>query len=232
VSSLPEPVSSFYMVALSRESRVCVIRAGTSVEHSGLGHRCLAPSPAERKRIPVFRSSSTSFVWRGLLALAVGIVAIVWPGVTILAVVIIFAIASFGAAIIQASRAFSGDGVGSVIGHVLIGLIDVTAGVVALSWPGITAYVLTIWIGAWAVVSGVGEFAMTFASSETAGQRALFGLGGFLSVAFGIVLFARPDLGAVSLAEILGLFSLAYGISSLVLSTTIRDTGLALSRGA
>jgi uncharacterized membrane protein HdeD (DUF308 family) len=180
----------------------------------------------------VFRSLSTSFVWSGLLALAVGIVAIVWPGVTILAVVIMFAIASFGAATSQASRAFSGDGVGSVFGHVLLGLLDVAAGVVALSWPGITAYVLTIWIGAWAVVSGVGEFAMAFASSETSGQRALFGLSGLLSIAFGVVLFARPDLGAVSLAEIFGLFSLAYGISNLVLAATTRDTGLALSRAA
>lgn len=163
---------------------------------------------------------------------AVGIVAIVWPGVTILAVVIIFAIAAFGAGISEAGRAFSGDGAGSVIGHLLLGLLDVTAGVVAIAWPGITAYVLTIWIGAWAVVSGIGEFAMTFASKETAGKRALFGLGGLLAVAFGVVLFARPDLGAVSLAEIFGLFSLAYGISSLVLAATTRDTGIALSRAA
>ena len=119
-----------------------------------------------------------------------------------------------------------------MIGHLLLGLLDVAAGVVAIAWPGITAYVLTIWIGAWAVVSGIGEFAIAFASNETAGQRALFGLGGLLAVAFGVALFARPDLGAVSLAEIFGLFSLAYGISSLVLAATTRDTGPSLFRAA
>jgi uncharacterized membrane protein HdeD (DUF308 family) len=84
---------------------------------------------------------------------------------------------------------------------------------------------LTIWIGAWAVVTGFGEVAMAFASGETAGQRALFGLGGFLSVALGIVLFARPDVGAVSLAEVFGFFSLASGISSLVLVASAHRTG-------
>ena len=60
----------------------------------------------------MFRSLSSSFLWRGLLLLAVGVVAIVWPGVTILAVVIIFAIAAFGAGISEASRAFSSEGAG------------------------------------------------------------------------------------------------------------------------
>ena len=40
---------------------------------------------------------------------------------------------------------------------------------------------------------GAGEFAIAFASGETPGQRALFGLGGLLSIALGVVLFARPD---------------------------------------
>jgi uncharacterized membrane protein HdeD (DUF308 family) len=177
----------------------------------------------------VFRSLSTSLLWRGLLGLAVGIIAIVWPGVTLISVVIIFAIAAFSDSIFQAARAFSSDGAGPVLGHLLIALLDVASGVVALAWPGITAYVLTIWIGAWAVVTGIGEFALTFGSDETGGQRALFGLGGLLSIALGLVLFARPDLGAVSLAEVFGLFSVAYGVSSLVLSTTAHKTGSELS---
>ena len=108
--------------------------------------------------------------------------------------------------------------------HLLLALLDLAAGVIALAWPGITAYALTIWIGVWAVVTGVAEFGMAFAPDQTAGQRALFGLGGLLSIALGIVLFARPDVGAVSLAEVFGFFSLAYGISTLVLAASARDT--------
>jgi hypothetical protein len=96
-------------------------------------------------------------------------------------------------------QAFSSDGVGPVVGHLLLALLDVAAAVVAIVWPGITAYALTIWIGAWAVVTGIWAFALAFASGERGGQRVLFGLGGLLSVALGIVLFARPGLYLVGI---------------------------------
>ncbi|TMK53990.1 MAG: HdeD family acid-resistance protein [Actinobacteria bacterium] len=172
----------------------------------------------------MFRSLPASLLWRGLLAVAIGIIAILWPGVTITAVVGIFAVAVFVDAVHQASRAFSSEKAGPVAGHLLLALLDIAAGVVAIAWPGITALALTIWIGAWAVVSGIGEFAMAFASHEAAGQRALFGFGGLLSMALGVALFARPDLGAVSLAEVFGLFSLALGVWSLVLAASAHHT--------
>jgi uncharacterized membrane protein HdeD (DUF308 family) len=166
---------------------------------------------------------ASSLLWRGLLAIAVGVVAIAWPGITIGAFVIVFAIAAFASGFMQAMEAFSSGTAGPVVGHLLLALVDVAAGVVALAWPGITASVLTIWIGAWAVVSGAVEFALAFASNETAGERALFGLGGLVSIALGIVLFARPDIGAVSLAEVFGLFSFVYGISAIVASITFHN---------
>jgi uncharacterized membrane protein HdeD (DUF308 family) len=169
----------------------------------------------------VKHSLSNSLLWRGLLALTVGIIAIVWPGVTLLAVVIIFSIWAFADAFLEAARAISSDGAGSVIGHILLAVLNAAAGVVAIVWPGITVFVLTIWIAIWAIVTGAGEFALAFSSDETGSERALFGLGGILSIALGVVLFARPGLGAVSLAEVFGLFSLAVGITSLVLAINV-----------
>jgi uncharacterized membrane protein HdeD (DUF308 family) len=40
---------------------------------------------------------------------------------------------------------------------------------------------------------------------------------GLVSVGLGLVLFIRPDIGALSLASVFGLFSLFYGISAMVL---------------
>ena len=78
-------------------------------------------------------------------------------------------------------------------------------------------------------MTGIIELGMAFQSSETAGERALYCLGGLLSIVLGIVLFARPDLGAVSLAEVIGLFCLAYGVTSLVLAAKTHETGDALT---
>ena len=68
---------------------------------------------------------------------------------------------------------------------------------VAIVWPGPTALVLVYVVAAWAIVGGIAEFAFAFAAGETAGTRALFLLGGLVSIAFGVVLFARPGVGAV-----------------------------------
>ena len=74
-------------------------------------------------------------------------------------------------------RGFSGGG-GAVLGHLLLGLIDVAAGVaagaVAVVWPGPTALVLTIVAGIWAMVAGVFEFGAAFPRGESAGTRAMF----------------------------------------------------------
>jgi len=166
---------------------------------------------------------STSLIWRGIFAIAIGIIAIAWPGITIGAFVVLFAIAAFASGFWQAMRGFSSETAGPVVGHLLLALLDVAAGVVALAWPGITAYALTIWVGAWAVVTGAIEFGTAFAANETAGQRALFGLGGLVSIALGVVLFARPDLGAVSLAQVFGLFSLVFGLSAIVTGVSLHN---------
>jgi len=70
----------------------------------------------------------------GVLAVAVGVIAIAWPGVTILALVILFAVYAFMDAGLQGARAFSSRRAGPVMGHLLLVLIDLAAGVIA--WPG------------------------------------------------------------------------------------------------
>ncbi len=175
-----------------------------------------------------FKSTSTQLIVLGVLAIIVGIIALAWPGVTILALVIIFAVYAFVDAGWQAVRAFSSDGAGPVIGHLLLGLIDIAAGVVALVWPGPTALVLVLIVGIWAFVGGFFEIFAGFQSGETAGTRAMFILGGLISVAFGVLLFARPGIGAVTLALLFGLFSLIYGISQITLGIEARRTGKTL----
>ena len=143
---------------------------------------------------------STSLIVRGILAVIVGIIALAWPSVTVLALVILFAVYAFMAAGLQAARAFSSRQAGPVFGHLLLGLVDLAAGVIALAWPGPTALVLVLIVGVWAIVAGMAEIAAAFGHGEAAGTRALFSLGGLITVAFGVVLCARPGIGAVTWA--------------------------------
>ncbi len=176
----------------------------------------------------MFKSLSTSLIARGILAVIIGVIALAWPSVTVLALVILFAVYAFMASGLQAAQAFSSRNAGPVLGHLLLGLVDLAAGVIALAWPGPTALVLVLIVGVWAIIAGLAEIAAAFGSGEPAGTRAVFILGGLVTVAFGVVLCARPGIGAVTLALLFGLFNLIAGIWMLVQGTELRRTGKTL----
>jgi uncharacterized membrane protein HdeD (DUF308 family) len=143
---------------------------------------------------------STSMIVTGVLAIIAGIIALAWPSVTVLALVILFAVYAFSDSAVQGMRAFSSGSAGPVTGHLLV-------------------------LAIWAVVGGIIEFAAGFSAGETAGTRALFLIGGLVSVAFGVVLFARPGVGALTLALLFGLFALIYGISQVSTGIQLRQGG-------
>jgi uncharacterized membrane protein HdeD (DUF308 family) len=173
----------------------------------------------------MLKSASTSLILLGVLAVIAGIVAIAWPGVTILALVVLFAVYAFIDAGLQSTRAFSGRDAGPVIGHLLVALIDLAAGVAALVWPAPTAFVLVLVVGFWALAGGLAEFFAGFQAGETAGIRALLFVSGLISIAFGVLLFARPGVGAVTLALLFGLFSLIYGFAQVNAGIHVRQIG-------
>jgi uncharacterized membrane protein HdeD (DUF308 family) len=176
----------------------------------------------------MLKSRSTWLILLGVLAIIVGILALAWPRVTIFALVLLFAVYAFIAAGLQATRAFTSDRAGPVSGHLLLALIDLAAGVVALIWPGPTALVLVLVVAIWAFVGGFTEIFAGFGSRETAGTRAMFFVTGLISVAFGVVLFAWPGIGAVTLALLFGIFAIVYGISEITTGIRLRHTGQAL----
>jgi uncharacterized membrane protein HdeD (DUF308 family) len=161
-------------------------------------------------------------LWRGILAVLIGVVSVAWPGATVGAFVILFAAYAFLTALADGVRAFSSRQAGPVVGYVLLSLLSLAAGGTAVVWPGITALVLTLSVGAWAAVTGSLQVALAFRPGEAADERAIWLLGGLTSIALGVVLFLRPGLGAVSLAMVFGLFSIISGVTSIVLGAQRR----------
>jgi uncharacterized membrane protein HdeD (DUF308 family) len=167
-------------------------------------------------------SLSRTLLWRGLLGVTIGVIAVAWPGITVGAFVVLFAFYAFLAGGSDLAHAFSSDRVGPVVGYVLLASLSFVTGVLAIAWPGITALVLTIWVAAWALLVGGLEFYLAFQRGEIAGERAMWLIGGLACMALGLVLLVRPDTGAVTLASVFGLFAIVYGISALVLAGRVR----------
>jgi uncharacterized membrane protein HdeD (DUF308 family) len=170
------------------------------------------------------KNLGSPLMWRGLLAIVVGVIAVAWPGITVGAFVILFAVYAFMTAGIEAMRAFRSDAAGPVAGRLVLSLLNVAAGVVALVWPGITALALALLIAAWAFVIGFFELYLAFSGGAAAGDRALLGLTGLITLALSVVFAIRPDVTVVTIAEVFGLFSIVAGISSVVLGANLRST--------
>jgi uncharacterized membrane protein HdeD (DUF308 family) len=147
---------------------------------------------------------------RGLLAIVLGAVLMVWPGITIGVVIALFAIFVFADAIVSAVRMF-GDGLDTG-DRVLLGLrsvIEIGAGIVAIAYPGATASVMTVVIGVYAITLGITELSVSRGSGWLA-------VSGVLSTLTGLALVVWPDIGAVTLALVFGAYLAIAGVTLLV----------------
>ena len=97
---------------------------------------------------------------RGILGVAVGFIAFAWPGITLAVLVGIFAAYAIldGITNLFVGMRKSPER-GRSWAQVVQGLVGVTAGVLTMLWPGITALALVWFIGAWAIVTGALEIA-------------------------------------------------------------------------
>src|SRR5438552_8509614 len=123
-----------------------------------LAHASLEIRKEGEQMLIVFTSSWWALVLRGLAAIALGVLAFLWPHITLTALVFLW-----GAYVLV-------DGVFAIAAGVrshgeskrwwvllLEGILSVAAGVLAFAIPGITALALLILIAAWAIVTGAFE---------------------------------------------------------------------------
>jgi uncharacterized membrane protein HdeD (DUF308 family) len=159
---------------------------------------------------------------RGAAALLFGIMALIWPGVTIAVLVLLFGAYALVDGAIALGTAISGRGRDRRWMLVLQGVVGILAGVLTFIWPGITAMALLLLIAAWALVTGIlGIVAAIWLRREVRGEW-LLALGGALSVLFGIVLLVRPGVGALAVVWMIGLYSIIFGVAMLALGFQLR----------
>jgi uncharacterized membrane protein HdeD (DUF308 family) len=153
--------------------------------------------------------SPTWLAVRGIAAILFGILALVWPGLTILALAILFGAYALVDGIGMVIDAFRGHRTGAQrAAYAIAGSLGVAAGLVTLLWPHITVFVLVILVGAWAAVTGVLDIV---AAARIPGSWPLILLG-LLSVAAGVLILLRPRAGAFAIAVVLGLYAIAGGV--------------------
>ena len=154
---------------------------------------------------------------RGLVAIFFGIVALIWPGISLVLLVYLFGAYVLANGLLALFSAFRGRQLVSAWWAVLIeGLVGIAAGLLVFFWPHITILVMLMLIASWAIVMGVFEIAAALSSWRTAGERWIMGIAGALSIVFGILLFRHPLPGLLTLIWLLGFYAIVWGIMLIV----------------
>ena len=161
---------------------------------------------------------------RGVAAVVFGVLAFIWPGVTILALVILwgaYALADGILALIAAFRVREGGK--PMWALLLIGVLGVAAGIVTFLWPGITALALLMLIAAWAFVMGIFQIIAAIRLRKEIAHEWLLGLSGVLSVIFGVLMVLSPGAGALAVLWVIAAYSIVFGALLIFLGFRLKE---------
>lgn len=162
-------------------------------------------------------------VIRGVAAIIFGVIAFVYPGLTVAVLVLLF-----GAWVLV-------DGIFRVVGAIghrpsdkdwgfslVIGILGIILGFLTFHAPRITALALIIYIGAWALMIGATEIALAIKlRHEIRGEWFLI-LMGVCSIIFAIMLLWNPLPGALALVWLIASYAVVFGILGVILGFRLR----------
>jgi uncharacterized membrane protein HdeD (DUF308 family) len=159
---------------------------------------------------------------RGVLGILFGLIAFIFPGPTILAMVLVFAAYMIVDGIFSIIAAVRAGRQGERWGLLALqGSASLIAAAIAVIWPGISIFAFLVLLAAWAIVMGSLMVSAAFRVDEAYG-RLWLALGGFAAVMFGFLVFVAPMAGALVVTWWLGAFALIFGILLLIFAFKLR----------
>ena len=149
--------------------------------------------------LPEFANSWWPLLLRGICAILFGVMAFIWPGLSLLTLVFLYGAYALVDGVFALFAAAAGRG-GQVPTWwlVLVGLLGIGVGFLTFLWPGITAFALLVMIAVWAIIKGIFEIAGAIALRKHIENEGLLILAGLASVAFGVLLLIAPGAGALA----------------------------------
>ncbi len=160
---------------------------------------------------------------RGLAALLFGVLAFVWPGLTLLTMVFLFGVYALVDGVLtllhatMVPRRFPRKGA-----ETINGLASLVAGLLVFSWSQITWVVLLLIISGWAIATGLLEIATAMSLRRIIRSHWLSGLAGLVAFVFGFVILTQPSLGSTAVTRSIGGFAVVFGLLLLTVGLRVR----------
>ena len=161
---------------------------------------------------------------QGVLGLTFGILAVLWPGATLLVLVALFAawmLISGAAATYASLKNRRSDKAWWLV--LLLGLVSFAAGVIAVFNPGMTILVLVLLMGANALITGVLQIVIAVRLRKTIEREWLLALAGIVSIVFGVLVLVFPAAGALAMVWLVSFYAVVTGALLLTLAFRARN---------
>src|SRR3954470_6296722 len=186
--------------------------------------------PAHTEMFREARSYGMFLIVAGVLGVIAGILALVYPDITLLALALIAGINLMLLGILALIDAVGGDrDTGDRVLAGVIGILGLIAGLVVIRRPGESLLALVVIIGVWLVVTGIVDFIRAFSRLE---NRALRLLAALVDVILGILILALPKLSLGTLAILVGLAFLIRGVVAVISGIGLRRAAGAAAKEA
>jgi uncharacterized membrane protein HdeD (DUF308 family) len=157
---------------------------------------------------------------RGLFAVLFGLLTFFIPGITLLALVLLFGTYALLDGIFDIVSAFRSSSHHWAL--LVEGIVGIIVGILTLLWPGMTGMVLLYLIAFWAIFTGVLEILAGIRLRAAIANEVLLILMGVLSLLFGFLIIIFPGAGALAIAFWIGAYALIFGIMLIVLAFRLR----------
>jgi uncharacterized membrane protein HdeD (DUF308 family) len=163
---------------------------------------------------------------RGVVAILYGLLALVWPRLTIEILVLFFGAYMFVDGVFAILAAFTNRS-----GHdswwilFLEGLAGIAVGSITFLRPGLTAFVLLYGIAFWAMTTGVLEIVAAIRLRKEIKGEWMLAFSGVLSLVFGVLLLVFHAAGALTVAWLIGWYAILFGAMLLSLGWRLSQHG-------
>lgn len=161
---------------------------------------------------------------QGVTAIFFGIVAIFWPGLTLVTLVYLFSAFVLAWGIVEVIHGFL-----SIRRRdtwwltLLFGLVGLGAGIYLVRHPQVSFTALVVIIGLVLIGRGLLDLIGAVLDKHNASRRTLTLIIGVAALIAGIILLFQPEAGGVAFVWILGLYALVFGAFTTALAIEARD---------
>lgn len=166
------------------------------------------------------RSYGMFMIIAGVLGMIAGVLALVFPDITLLALALIAGINLLLLGALSLADAFSDDGDTTTrVLAALLGILGIMAGLVVMRRPGESLLAVLIVLGIWLVITGVVDVVRALVVRQDRGMRLM---GGLVDIALGGLVLALPHVTLGTLAVLVGIAFVVRGVLSVVRGVLLR----------